>query len=130
MNTNELLEAYTKANNSRWSVHNEMARVSALLQDTVKDRTQTLRAAVKKILRSTEWGYDGAKYMLSIRHDSTPVTAALHGQIEVSRLCKVKGRAFMRYEFSPDTEAAVMVELRRLVLPNDEAQPRAKPVGL
>ncbi len=115
MSTDELLEAYTKANNSRWAVHNEMARVTALLQDTVKDRTKTLRASVKKILRNTEWSYDGAKYALSIRHDSTPVTAALYGQIEVCRLCRVKGRAFMRYEFTPETEAAVMVELKKLV---------------
>lgn len=116
METIELLQAYTKANDAAWAARDEKLRIEALLENTVKQQTRALRAAVGRVVRGTGWACDKAKYITIIRHASRPVEYIVSGRIEVSRVDGTgRGNAFMRYEFSPVAEADVLDELRRLV---------------
>lgn len=115
MNTDELLQEYTKANNSHWQTHHQMHRIKAQLDETVKDRSRELRKAVAKIVRGTEWGIEDAKYWLSIGHGTQPVTSAIHGHVKVWRGSKERGRCEMEFHFAPDAADYVMGEIRRIV---------------
>jgi hypothetical protein len=115
MNTNKLLKAYTKANNSHWQTLRQMHGIKAQLDETVKERSRELRKDVAKIVRGTEWATDEAKYWLSIGHGTQPVTSSIHGHIKISRIAKGQGRCELKFSFSPETAEYVMGEIRRIV---------------
>ena len=115
MNTTELLEAYTKANNSHLQIHRQMHGIKTQLNDGVKERSSELRKTVAKIVRGTEWATEEAKYWLSIGHGTQPVTCSIHGYVKLWRGSKERGRCEMEFDFAPDAAAYVIAEIRRIV---------------
>jgi hypothetical protein len=115
MNTTELLEAYTKANNSHLQIHRQMHGIKTQLNESIKERSSELRKTVAKIVRGTEWATEEAKYWLSIGHGTQPVTCSIHGHVKLWRGSKERGRCEMEFNFAPAAAAYVITEIRRIV---------------
>ena len=111
----ELLAAYTKANDAHSVASHQMFALNAQLDAPVKNHTRSLKAALTKILRGTEWRMDSAKYWLGINHAVRPVTSYLHVSIVIERHAKGKGRTEMRYDFHPARQAEVLAEIERIM---------------
>jgi len=117
MTKEEALRAYTHHINLYWHNHHAMHKAKKEVDATVKNATTQLKAKVRNLVKGTKWHVKEAKWWHLIDHSRKPVTASVQGTIELDRLETGLGGSTLTFQFSEESTAFILSEIKRITNP-------------